>query len=73
MFLFIALDVCLLSWKCRTGNGYIAFTVADFFLDEPIVSFGNFSKITCRNFVAFNFFHVGLTFHKFLKLTKMAI
>jgi hypothetical protein len=56
---FIALDVWLLSRKCRTENGYMAFIVADFFLDKPIDSFGNFSEITCRNFVALNIFHVG--------------
>jgi hypothetical protein len=44
-----------------------------FFLDEPVVSFGNFSERTRGNFIGFTSFHVGLTFHKFLKLTKMAI
>ena len=65
MYVFIALDACLLSWKCRTENGYIAFIVTDFFLDEPIASFGNFSEITCGNFVGFTFFSVGLTFIDF--------
>jgi hypothetical protein len=42
-------------------------TLWKFFLDQTIVSFGNFFEITCGNFVGFTFLHMGLTFHKFLK------